>query len=124
MNYINGNLLDIPEGILVHQVNTLGVMGAGIALQIKKKWPQVYSEYKDKCLEGIELGDVILCEIYPKLVIGNLAGQEKLGPGSTVYDSYYKGLPIIKRFSELKELPIYFPYKIGVRLSRRRLEYC
>ena len=31
---IQGNLLDY-DGILVHQVNTLGVMGAGVALQIR-----------------------------------------------------------------------------------------
>ena len=34
MKIINGNILDITEGVIVHQVNCKGVMGAGLALQM------------------------------------------------------------------------------------------
>ncbi len=40
MKIINGNLLEVKKGIIAHQCNCKGVMGAGIALQIKKKWIQ------------------------------------------------------------------------------------
>ena len=36
----NGNLLDSPAQALVNTVNTVGVMGKGIALQFKKKFPE------------------------------------------------------------------------------------
>lgn len=33
----DGNLLDAKTDVIAHQVNCQGVMGAGIALQIKNK---------------------------------------------------------------------------------------
>lgn len=57
----NSNLLDVKSGILCHQVNCVGVMGAGIALQIKGKWPEVFKQYKDKC---------DLCSEEPRKLLG------------------------------------------------------
>ena len=37
MIYVKGNLLESPVQIIAHQVNCLGIMGGGIALQIKNK---------------------------------------------------------------------------------------
>jgi nicotinamidase-related amidase len=31
---------------IAHQVNLMGVMGAGLAKQIKQKYPTVYAQYK------------------------------------------------------------------------------
>lgn len=42
---VQGNILDAPENIIVHQVNCKGVMGAGLALQIKSKYPKAFTEY-------------------------------------------------------------------------------
>ena len=39
MEIIEGNLLEAPERIIVHQTNCMGVMGSGIAKQIKAKYP-------------------------------------------------------------------------------------
>ena len=36
MIIIQADILDIKEGIIAHQVNQLGVMGGGLALEIKK----------------------------------------------------------------------------------------
>ena len=33
--------------ILCHQVNCQGVMGAGLAKQIRSKYPEVYEQYKE-----------------------------------------------------------------------------
>lgn len=50
MRITHGDLLDAPPGaIIFHQVNTLGIMGAGLALQIKRKWPEVFKEYQAYC---------------------------------------------------------------------------
>ena len=37
MRIVDGDILDIEKGIIVHQVNCQGVMGAGLAKQIKSK---------------------------------------------------------------------------------------
>ena len=36
LKIINGNIFDGNEDIICHQTNCLGIMGGGIALQVKK----------------------------------------------------------------------------------------
>ena len=45
-----GNILDNKYQIFCQQVNCKGVMGAGLAKQIKEKYPEVYREYKIGCM--------------------------------------------------------------------------
>jgi O-acetyl-ADP-ribose deacetylase (regulator of RNase III) len=47
-----GNLLDADVEALVNTVNTVGVMGKGIALQFRKAFPRVYDAYKAACDAG------------------------------------------------------------------------
>lgn len=47
-----GNLLDADAEALVNTVNTVGVMGKGIALQFRKAYPAVYDAYKRACDQG------------------------------------------------------------------------
>lgn len=49
---MRGNLLDADAEALVNTVNTVGVMGKGIALQFKKAYPRVYDAYKRACDAG------------------------------------------------------------------------
>ena len=50
IKFVNGNILTFPERdedtIICHQVNCKGVMGAGLAKQIRDKWPDVYDRYR------------------------------------------------------------------------------
>ena len=46
---IRGNLLTSGEKIIGHGVNCRGVMGSGIALQIKERWPNTNMIYKQHC---------------------------------------------------------------------------
>ncbi|GCC51273.1 phosphatase [Chryseotalea sanaruensis] len=52
MQYIKGNLLDAKTQALVNTVNTVGVMGKGIALQFKEAFPNNYRAYIDVCKRG------------------------------------------------------------------------
>lgn len=49
MKTIEANLLDFPNGIntIFHQANTENVMGAGIAKQIRERYPEVYNVDRD-----------------------------------------------------------------------------
>jgi O-acetyl-ADP-ribose deacetylase (regulator of RNase III) len=49
MKYIKGNLLEARTQALVNTVNTVGVMGKGIALQFKENYPVNYKEYVAAC---------------------------------------------------------------------------
>ncbi|HEX7845109.1 MAG TPA: macro domain-containing protein [Chitinophagaceae bacterium] len=46
IQYIKGNILDSPAQALVNTVNTIGVMGKGIALQFKKAYNNNYRAYE------------------------------------------------------------------------------
>ncbi len=52
ISFTTGNILDSNTQALVNTVNTVGVMGKGIALSFKKSFPVVFDEYK----KAIELG--------------------------------------------------------------------
>ena len=49
MKIIEGNLLDCPEGIniIAHGCNCFHTMGAGIARQIKERYPEAYQADKE-----------------------------------------------------------------------------
>jgi O-acetyl-ADP-ribose deacetylase (regulator of RNase III) len=49
MEYVKGNLLDADTEALVNTVNTVGVMGKGVALQFKEKYPLNFKYYADAC---------------------------------------------------------------------------
>lgn len=48
-----GDLLQSRAEALVNPVNCVGVMGKGLALQFKKKYPFVFDAYRRDCLDGL-----------------------------------------------------------------------
>ena len=50
--YVKGDVCDLQRNddneiaVIPHCCNTLGVMGAGVALALRNKWPIVYDVYK------------------------------------------------------------------------------
>lgn len=49
ITYTQGNLLDAPVEALVNTVNTVGVMGKGIALMFKERFPENMKVYALAC---------------------------------------------------------------------------
>ena len=49
ISYIEGNIFDSPAQVIVNTVNTVGVMGKGIALEYKNRYPQMFEKYKNAC---------------------------------------------------------------------------
>jgi O-acetyl-ADP-ribose deacetylase (regulator of RNase III) len=46
------SLLSSPVQTLTNTVNTVGVMGKGIAAEFKSRYPEMFSEYKERCDRG------------------------------------------------------------------------
>ncbi|HEX8329783.1 MAG TPA: macro domain-containing protein [Hymenobacter sp.] len=65
ITYHTGNLLDAPAQALVNTVNTVGVMGKGIALQFRERFKHNYAVYLRTCKAG-------------ELVPGHLLAVEEL----------------------------------------------
>jgi|SRR3954452_2101817 O-acetyl-ADP-ribose deacetylase (regulator of RNase III) len=56
-----GNLLAADVEALINTVNTVGVMGKGIALQFKRAYPANYKAYRAACERGeVHLGQIFL----------------------------------------------------------------
>lgn len=49
IEYIIGNIFDSPAQVIVNTVNTVGVMGKGLALSFKKRYPEMYKAYRNAC---------------------------------------------------------------------------
>jgi len=47
--YVQGNLFESPAQTLVNTVNTVGVMGKGVALEFKRLFPEMYAQYRTLC---------------------------------------------------------------------------
>jgi O-acetyl-ADP-ribose deacetylase (regulator of RNase III) len=59
-----GNLLEAPAEALVNTVNTVGVMGKGIALQFKKAFPENFAAYEKACKAGdVKLGSMFVVPV-------------------------------------------------------------
>lgn len=59
IKYIQGNIFDSSMMTIVNTVNTVGFMGAGIALEYMRRYPEMFEDYKKKCLNGnFKIGDL------------------------------------------------------------------
>lgn len=57
MRFTRGNLLDEDVEAVVNTVNTVGVMGRGIALMFKERFPENFRAYAAACKRGeVEIG--------------------------------------------------------------------
>lgn len=52
IEFTTGNLMTSMDAVLVNTVNTVGVMGKGIALQFKDEFPHNFEVYADACRKG------------------------------------------------------------------------
>lgn len=126
IHYVKGNLLDSNCDYICHQVNCQGVMGSGIAKQIRERWPEVYESYKKFCHKYDDydidnlLGEIDLARIdgSTRYVI-NMFSQDKYGYDGRRYTSYDAFANCL--YEILDRVPIGatigFPKKIGCGLG-------
>lgn len=61
ITYVKGNILESNAQALVNTVNTMGVMGKGIALQFKKAFPTNYKAYHEASKKlKVEIGKMFV----------------------------------------------------------------
>lgn len=49
IEYIEGDIFDSPAQVIVNTVNTVGVMGKGLALSFKQRYPDMFERYRIAC---------------------------------------------------------------------------
>lgn len=117
-----GNIFECEEDIIAHQVNCLGIMGGGIALQIKKLYPNVFDEYYNYCIRRKKereklLGNLLICN--DDKIIANCFGQLDISKRKCVtnYEMLEKSLTTLRMYAHINNLSIAIPYKIGCGLA-------
>jgi O-acetyl-ADP-ribose deacetylase (regulator of RNase III) len=98
--------------IIIHVVNDVGVMGAGIARTIREKWPHVNAKYEELFQKPAKerataQGQIQIVPVGDRLFVCNLFGQSGIG------DLY--GLPAV-RYSAIAEGLL----RLGSRLETYR----
>jgi hypothetical protein len=49
ITYVSGNLFHSPAQVQVNTVNCAGVMGKGLALEFKQRYPEMFANYVARC---------------------------------------------------------------------------
>ncbi len=90
-----GNLLDSDAQTVVNTVNCVGVMGKGIALEFKKRFPEMFKDYVTRCQrKDVKLGKPYLYKslVFPLVI--NFPTKEHWRSTSRIED-IIKGLECI-----------------------------
>lgn len=126
VRYVKGNLLDSDCDYICHQVNCQGVMGSGIAKQIRERWPEVYISYRrlydidryDGAYDLLTKIDIVHIHNDNRQVI-NMFSQQHYGYDGTRFTSYDAFDICLRRIrnSVPKGSTIGFPKNIGCGLG-------
>lgn len=124
IHIVRGNLLNSDCTVIIHQANCFAKMGAGIAKQIRDKYPESYVADKDF---GIPVGSKKRLGLYSAAkaksgqLIFNMYSQYHYGRGTrTDYKAFEKALRMIiieATHSQLSKVKIGLPYGIGCGLA-------
>ena len=98
-----GNLVTGKYPVFCHQVNCKGVMGSGIARQIRNEYPEVYHEYKFLCSNGnASLGKIQPVKTSDGRVCMNMFAQYSYGRDGqyTNYEAFKKCLENLRTWMQ------------------------
>lgn len=131
MKMINLDIMSVETGIICHQVNTLGLMGRGLAKEIKERYPEVYTKYRAICKHFLNsemlYGNIAFIPVTDKLYVSNLFSQVGLIKADRISPTDYGLLKeclikTVKKRNDIYERSnilhqIYLPFKIGCGLA-------
>lgn len=119
-----GNIFDSDADIICHQVNCQGVMGSGVAKEVRERYPEVFIRYKTLCnlQKNYPAGLLGGAQIIPverngkTCWIANCFGQEKYGYDGAQYTSIgalMEAFQDVAHFAKESNKTVAMPYKIG-----------
>lgn len=120
-----GNLLDAKADVICHQVNCQGRMGSGVALQIRKQFPESYEAYLKLCNKCCANPSKLLgiCQMVEverddrRFYVANLFGQLGYGYDGRQYtsiDGFRRAISELRSKMFVREVhSVAMPYKIG-----------
>ena len=121
IKFFNGDLLKSGCDIICHQVNEYGVMGAGIAKQIKEKYPKAFADYT-KAITGENLPLIALSKQPDGIVVANMFTQRN---GKTDLELLHNAVVLLSmqiidlfitklKFNEMTGIFFDRPFRVGI----------
>ena len=112
ITFTKGDMFEAQAEAIVNTVNTVGVMGKGIALQFKQRFPENYLEYKDACEAGlVQTGKLLITKsntLFFKYIINFPTKQHWRNPSK--YEYVEQGLDaLVEAIKELKIKSVAIP---------------
>ena len=120
---VQGDLLRQPVDIIAHQTNCVGVMGAGIAKQIKTQLlsKSEYGRYVQVCKEkgAALLGETQRLHAPDGRIIANCFGENiPTGTGlDTDYDALLHSIAKVRNYAKINKLSVGVPGLMGCGLA-------
>ena len=114
-----GNILECNENIIVHQVNTQGIMGGGVARQLANRYINLEKEYSEFCKlydnDYNKLkGQVFKIMIEGRIIMNMFSQKENF---DTDYEAMKIALEEIKEYAKSFKLSVAIPYGIGCGIA-------
>jgi O-acetyl-ADP-ribose deacetylase (regulator of RNase III) len=71
IEYVDGDIFDAPpEAWITIPVNTVGVLGKGLAKQFAERYPDEADAYRDECRAGrLPVGTVMWCLAHDRIIL-------------------------------------------------------
>ena len=121
IKFFNGDLLKSGCDIICHQVNEYGFMDAGIAKQIKEKYPKAFADYK-KAITGENLQLIALSKQPDGIVVANMFTQRNGETNLEILRNavVFLGMQIIDlfvtklKFNEMTGIFFDRPFRVGI----------
>lgn len=86
ITYVVGNLLQSPARVLVNTVNTVGVMGKGIARDFKRIYPEMFQKYQQLCENKLfDIGQLWLYKTEHKWILNFPTKKDWKHPSKVEY---------------------------------------
>jgi len=124
-HFKDSNITEVKSGIIIHGCNAQGVMGSGVAKQLRAKYPDIFTDYlallqlcKDE--QFTPLGQVAFTKVSPDLKIASAITQEFYGRDGKQYVSYdalQAAFYHVSTIALISKQEVHVPYLIGAGLG-------
>ncbi len=123
IEYIKGNVFNTDCDVIAHGCNAQGVMGLGVAKQVKKFYPDAFQVYRDYCLlnnRDLSIMGTVIWSVEKNIIIANCITQYNYGYDSKRYldyDALRKSMAHIEAKAKIQGFKSVAMPKIGAGLG-------
>ncbi|WP_298613460.1 macro domain-containing protein [uncultured Thiothrix sp.] len=107
IEYREGSLFESGAQVLVNPVNAMGVMGKGVAVVFKGKYPKMFESYQRACQQKQLFAGDVHTYFGEQIIFNAVTKQHWRDPSKLIYvDSCLKRISEIIEYSDIESIAI------------------